>query len=165
PPLAVGIGANTAIFSVLHAALLRPLPYTDPARLVAIGTRSPGGLPGNTGYSTFIDWRDETHAFERMALIRLWQPTMLVSGEPERINGMRVSAEFFRMLGVTPALGRDFTAADDTPAGWRVVLLSDGLRRRRLGGGPSVVGRAIGVTGQPLRLGGVVAPAVAPALS
>src|SRR6267142_160493 len=89
--LALGIGANTAIFSVLNAVLLRPLPYADPDRLVAIGDRSPDGSPGNTGYTTFVDWRDRAHAFEEMALIRSWSPTLMVTGEPERVSAMRVS--------------------------------------------------------------------------
>src|SRR5258705_9486953 len=113
--LALGIGANTAIFSVLNAVVLRPLPYADPDRLVMIGERGPGGSAGNVGYTTFLDWRDRSHAFEEMALIRSWIPTLITNGEPERISGLRVSSNFFRMLGVKPMVGRDFTAAEDTP--------------------------------------------------
>jgi putative ABC transport system permease protein len=163
--LAVGIGANTAIFSVLHAVLLRPLPYSDPDRLVAIGDRSPDGSPGNTGYTTFLDWRERTRAFDDMVLIRSWTPTLLERGEPERINAMRVSAGFFRMLGVTPALGRDFTAADDTPAGWRLLILSDGLWRRRFGTDRSVIGRAITMNDQPFTVIGVMPPSFEPLIS
>src|SRR5438067_1366504 len=163
--LALGIGANTAIFSVVNAVLLRPLPYADPARLVAIGDRSPDGSPGNSGYSTFADWRERTHAFEEMVLIRSWIPTLIVNGEPERINAMRVSAAFFRMLGAKPALGRDFAAAEDTPAGWRVLMLSDGLWRRRFGADPSVVGRAITMNDQQYTIVGVMPASFEPLIS
>src|SRR5512132_2815315 len=87
--LALGIGANTAIFSVVNAVLLRPLPYASPERLVMIGDRGPEGAAGNVGYATFLDWRDRSHAFEEMALIRSWSPTLIADGSPERIGGMR----------------------------------------------------------------------------
>jgi putative ABC transport system permease protein len=163
--LAVGIGANTAIYSVLHAALLRPLPFAEPDRLVAIGDRSPDGSPGNTGYSTFLDWRERSHAFADLVVIRSWIPTLLVSGEPERVDGMRVSAGFFRMLGAAPALGRDFTAAEDTPAGWRVLILSDGLWRRRFGADATVIGRAITMNDQPFTIVGVMPASFEPLIS
>src|SRR5262245_29364013 len=163
--LAIGIGANTAIFSVFHAVLLRPLPYADPDRLVAIGERSPDGSPSNTGYSTFLDWRQRTHAFEDIVMIRSWIPTLSVSGEPERINGMRVSAGFFRMLGVSPTLGRDFTAAEDTPAGWRGVIFSGGLGGRGFGGDPSAIGRALTMSDQLFTIVGVMPAACEPLIS
>jgi putative ABC transport system permease protein len=163
--LALGIGANTAIFSVVNAVLLRPLPYADPDGLVAIGDRSPDGSPGNSGYTTFADWRERSHAFEEMVLIRSWIPTLIVNGEPERINAMRVSARFFRMLGAKPALGRDFADAEDTPAGWRVLMLSDGLWRRRFGADPSVVGRAITMNDQQYTIVGVMPAPFEPLIS
>src|SRR5262249_33347372 len=163
--LALGIGANTAIFSVVNAVLLRPLPYADPDRLVAIGDRSPDGSPGNSGYSTFMDWRERTHAFEDMILIRSWQPTLLAHGEPGRLNAMRVSAAFFRMLGVKPALGRDFAAAEDTPAGWRVLILSDGLWRRRFNADPSAIGRVITMNDQQYTIVGVMPASFEPLIS
>jgi len=163
--LALGIGANTAIFSVVNAVLLRPLPYADPHALVAIGDRSPDGSPGNSGYSTFLDWRERTHAFDEMVVIRSWSPTLIANGEPERISAMRVSAAFFRMLGVKPALGRDFAAAEDTPAGWRVVILSDGLWRRRFGADPSAIGRAITMNDQQYTIVGVMPASFEPLIS
>jgi hypothetical protein len=80
--LALGIGANTAIFSVVNAVLLLPLPYSDPSRLVLIGERESDGSAGNVGYATFLDWRDRSHAFDEMALVRLWIPTLVTNGEP-----------------------------------------------------------------------------------
>src|SRR5262249_10753407 len=120
--LAIGIGANCAIFSLVNAVVLRPLPYADPDRLVVVGERDRDGRTGNVGYLTFLDWRERTHAFDDMALIRDWTPTLVTKGEPERVNGMRVSANYFRMLGIRPALGRDFTPGEDRPDRWRVVL-------------------------------------------
>ena len=163
--LALGIGANTAIFSVLNAVLLRPLPYADPDRLVMVGERSPDGSPGNTGYTTFLDWRDRTHAFEELAMIRSWIPTLIANGEPERVSGMRVTANFFHMLGVKPSLGRDFTAAEDTPAGWRVVILSDSLWRRRFGADPSAIGRVITMNDREFTIVGVMPASFEPLIS
>ena len=163
--LALGIGANTAIFSVLNAVLLRPLPYADPDRLVMIGTRGPDGSAGNVGYTTFLDWRERSHGFEEMALIRSWIPTLIANGEPERISGMRVSASFFHTLGVKPAIGRDFTPAEDTPAGWRVVILSDGLWRRRFGADPAIAGRVITMNDRPYTIVGVMPASFEPLIS
>ena len=163
--LALGIGANTAIFSVLNAVLLRPLPYADPDRLVLIGERGPTGSAGNVGYTTFLDWRDRSHAFEEMALIRSWIPTLITNGEPERISGLRVSANFFHMLGVKPMVGRDFTAAEDTPDLWRVVIVSDGLWRRRFGADPSVVGRVVTMNDLQYTIIGVMPPSFEPLIS
>ena len=163
--LALGIGANTAIFSVLNAVLLRPLPYVDPDRLVMVGERRPDGGAGNVGYITFLDWRERNHGFEDMALIRSWMPTLAVNGEPERISGMRVSANFFGLLGVRPALGRDFIAAEDTPAGWQRVILSDGLWRRRFGGDPAAIGRVITMNDRPFTIVGVMPASFEPLIS
>ena len=163
--LALGIGANTAIFSVVSAVLLRPLPYADPDRLVLIGERGPTGSAGNVGYATFVDWRARSRGFAEMAAIRSWTPTLIAGGEAERIAGMRVSANFFQMLGVKPALGRDFTAAEDSPAGWQVVVLSDGLWRRKFGGDPSVIGRVITFGGLPFTIAGVMPASFEPLIS
>jgi len=163
--LALGIGANTAIFSVVDAVLLRPLPYAEPDRLALIGERGLDASAGSVGYSTFLDWRDRARAFDEMALIRSWQTTLTVNGEPERIAGLRVSANFFAMLGVRPALGRDFRRDEDTPAGWRVVLLSDGLWRRRFNADPAVVGRVLTMNDQSYTVVGVMPASFEPLIS
>jgi putative ABC transport system permease protein len=163
--IALGIGANTAIFSVLNAVLLRPLPYATPDRLVMIGNRGPDGSAGNVDYTTFLDWRERSHGFEAMALIRSWIPTLITNGEPERISGMRVSANFFHTLGVKPAIGRNFTPAEDTPAGWRVVILSDGLWRRRFGADPAIAGRVITMNDRPYTIVGVMPASFEPLIS
>ena len=163
--LALGIGANTAIFSVLNAVLLRPLPYADPDRLVLIGERGPTGSAGNVGYATLVDWRARSRGFAEIAAIRSWLPTLIADGEAERLPGMRVSANFFQMLGVKPAIGRDFTAAEDTPAGWQVVMLSDGVWRRKFGADRSIVGRVITLSGLRFTIVGVMPASFEPLIS
>ncbi len=163
--LALGIGANTAIFSVLNAVLLRPLPYADPDRLVLLGERGPTGFPNNVGYTTFLDWRDRVRGFEQLTLIRSWNPTLIVNGQAERVSGMRVAANFFHTLGVQPAIGRDFTPVDDTPAGSQVVILSDGVWRRTFAADPGIVGRPITMNGLPFTIIGVMPPSFEPLIS
>ena len=163
--LALGIGANTAIFSVVNSVLLRPLPYADPERLVMIGESDTDGSAGNVGYLTFLDWRARSHAFDDMALIRSWQSTLVVNGEPERIAGMRVSANFFSLLGGRAALGRDFRADEDTQANWRVLVLSDGLWRRRFNADPSVIGRVLMMNDVRYTIIGVMPPSFEPLIS
>lgn len=162
--LALGIGANAAIFTVAHTILLRPLPYADPQRLVAFGDRAADGLPTNIGYQTFADFRDQNRAFEQVAAIRSWQPT-LVTTEAERLNAMRVSWNFFAMLGARPAIGRDFRREDDRPDHWRVLVLSDGLWRRRFGANPGVIGRTVRMNDQNYEIVGVLPASFEPLLS
>src|SRR5205823_4585945 len=100
-----------------------------------------------------------------ISMIRSWYPTLIANSQPERIPAMRVSANFLRTLGVAPALGRDFAAADDTPAGWRVRILSDGLWRRRFNADPAVIGRVVTMNDQPYTVGGVMPPSFAPIIS
>ncbi len=162
--LAAGLGVNTTIFSVVNAVLLRPLPYRDASRLVMVGELGSNGA-GNVGYTTFLDWRDRSHGFEDLGLMRSWAGTMVADGEPERVAGMRVSSNFFRLLGVRPALGRDFTREDDTVAGWHVVVLSDSLWRRRFAGDPTAIGRAISLNGLAFTIVGVLPASFEPLLS
>jgi putative ABC transport system permease protein len=163
--IALGIGANTAIFSIFNALLLRPLPFADADQLASIGERTPEGAANNVGYETFADWRQRTHSFEEMAFIRLWTPTLVAGGDPERISALRVSSNYFRMLGVLPAIGRDFRSEEDTPATWRVAILSDGLWRRRFGADPSIVGRNVSVNDQPFTIIGVLPASYEPLIS
>ena len=153
--IALGIGANTAIFTVANTALLRPLPFADPDRLVFFGDTGSDGLPSNIGFQTFADVRDRTRAFQDVAAIRSWQPT-LVTTDAERLNAMRVSWNFFAMLGVRPALGRNFRREDDHPDRYRVLILSDGLWRRRFNADPAVVGRTIRMNDQSFEIVGVM---------
>jgi putative ABC transport system permease protein len=154
--LTLGIGANTAIFTIVDAVLLRPLPYVDPERLVTVGDRTADGLATNVDFTTVADWRARSQSFESLALMRSWQPTLVAGGEAERLPAVRVSWHYFDMMGVRPALGRMFTADDDRPDHWRVLLLSDGLWRRRFGADPSVIGRTIVMNDREYRVIGVM---------
>jgi predicted permease len=161
--LAVGIGGNTAIFSVVDATRAQAIPYTDPERLVTlIGNVDRGGAVERRGasYPDFLDWRAQaTRSFEDIAAA---DPQMMTLGgieEPERIETEFVSASFFSLLGATPALGRTFREDEDqlsSPVA--VIVLSDGMWRRRFGADPNVLGRSVTLTGQPFTVIGVMPP-------
>src|SRR5215218_1854902 len=148
--LALGIGANTAIFSVVNTILLRPLPYKDPERLVMVwedATRL--GYPRDTpAAANFVDWRDQNQVFEAMAALADQSFNLTGMGDPERLEGKRASASLFGLLGVEPLLGRGFLPEDDQPGGRRVAVLSHGLWQRRFGADPKVVGRSLELNGQ-----------------
>ncbi len=137
--LAIGIGATTAIFSVVNAVLLRPLPFANAERLIMFGDSASRDSYGTIGYATFADFRDRSRSLEQLAAIRSWQTT-LVTSEAERLPGMRVSWNYFSVLGVQPALGRTFRREEDHPDRYRVLVLS-GLWRRRFNADPGVIGR------------------------
>jgi len=148
--LALGIGANTAIFSVVNTVLLRPLPYKDPERLVLVWEdATKQGYPHDTpAAANFVDWRDQNHVFEGMAAISDESFNLTGSGDPERLEGNTVSASLFPLLGVDPHIGRVFTAAEDQPGSQHVVLLSYALWQRRFGADPGIVGKALTLNGE-----------------
>lgn len=159
--LALGIGANTAIFTVVNALLLEPLPYTAPDRLVMVWQdfRARGGpvdewaSPGN-----YVDWSREKNLFTGVAAIGGWRPTLTGEAEAEPLAGEQVTYEYFSILGVAPALGRDFVASDDVPNAPRVTMISDGLWKRRFGARRTVVGEVIDLSGEPHEIVGVLPP-------
>ena len=154
--LALAIGATTAIFSVIEPVLLRPLPYPHAERLVLVWERDRDGSRDNVGFATYRDLMAQTQTLERAAAIGDWQPTLSDNGEPERVQGDRVSWTYFRTLGVQPVLGRDFTAQEDLPGNNQVVILSHGIWQRRYGGAASIIGRAISIDGKPMTVVGVM---------
>ncbi|HEY9284983.1 MAG TPA: ABC transporter permease [Pyrinomonadaceae bacterium] len=156
--LALGVGANTAIFSVVNTVLLRPLPYRDPDRLVTVWEDdTKGGFPKDTpAAANYIDWRDQNRVFEGMAAIADQSYNLTGVGEPERLDGRRVSASLFPLLGVEPELGRAFLPQEDAPGANRVAVLSHGLWRRRFGGDPKIVGRPINLNGEAHEVIGVM---------
>jgi putative ABC transport system permease protein len=156
--LALGIGANTAIFSVVNTVLLRPLPYKDPERLAMVWEdASKHGYPRDTpAAANYIDWRDQNTTFEGMAAIADESFNLTGAGDPERLEGRLVSANLFPLLGVEPQLGRPFTAPEDQPGSNRVVVLSYGLWQRRFGGDNSIVGKTLNLNGDTYTVVGVM---------
>jgi len=155
--LALGIGANTAIFSVVNAVLLRSLPFHDPDRLVMVWEdASFAGFPRNTpAPANYADWKSQNHVFEDMGALVDNSFNLTGDGEPEKIDAYEVTANFFSMLGVKPALGRAFLPGEDTP-GMRGAILSYGLWERRYGARPDVVGKDILLNGEKYAVVGVM---------
>ena len=158
--LALGVGANTAVFTVINALLIRPLPYADPARLVMVwqDLRARGGpvdewaTPGN-----YADWRQEKGIFENVSVISGWLPTLTEAGAgAEPLEGEQVSHEYFPVLGVNAARGRTFHQADDVPNAARVVVIGHGLWQRRFGADPALVGRVLLLGGEQHEVIGIL---------
>jgi len=155
--LALGIGANSAIFSVVNAILLRPLPYKNPDQLVMIWEEATHlGFPKDTPPpANFLDWRKQATVFTGMSALVGQTYNLTGAGEPERLDGRRVSANIFDVLGVRPIIGRTFVAEEDKP-GTKVVLLNESLWKRRFGGDPSVIGRVITLNNEGYTVIGVM---------
>ena len=131
--LALGIGANTAIFSVVNGVLLRPLPYEEPDRLVRLSEDSPQVPEMSISYPNFLDWRAQNKSFKGLAAMQFKNYNLMGAGEPERLQGRNVSATFFDVLGVRPIIGRSFLAEEDQPGANRVCLVINFLWQRRFG--------------------------------
>ena len=156
--LALGIGANTAIFSVVNGVLLRPLPYTDPDKLVMIWNRYGASEMSQAHVSVpdFIDRRDQSRTLEQIAAIDERSFNLIGGDEPERIEGARVSASLFPLLGVSAAQGRVFLAEEDQPGRHQVVILSNGLWKRRFGGTTGLLGQEIDLNGAAYTVVGIM---------
>ena len=158
--LALGIGANTAIFSVVNAVLLRPLPFPDPDSLVAVFETVPqrGMLRGSHSYPNFFDVRSQNTTFERLASYHGSNFIMTGRGEPARLQGEVVTADLFPLLGVAPMLGRTFHADEDKPSDARVVVISHSLFRKHFGEDPSILNQVITLDGRGYTVVGVMPP-------
>ncbi len=159
--LALGIGANTAIFSVVNGVLLRPLPYAEPEELVMVWqdhTRIDGPATEWASPDNFVDWRAQNDVFEGMFAFSGWSPTLTGVQEPEQLNGAAVSYDAFSILGTKPLLGRDFRLEEDQPKAARVVLLSHALWQRRFAASPDVIGKAIRFDNETATVIGVMPP-------
>lgn len=158
--LALGIGANTAIFSVINTVLLRPLPFSDPDRIVVPMNRSPEGSGPAASVPKYNIWRKRTKALQDVSAYDTGGPGLNLSGgdRPEQLKGIHVSYEFFQLFGARTVLGRTFTAEEDRPRGGNVVVLSNGLWQRRFGSDRSIAGKGITLGGELYRVVGVLAP-------
>jgi putative ABC transport system permease protein len=156
--MALGIGANTAIFSVVNAVLLRPLPYRAPDRIVTIRNYGANSNHVHVTGADFLDWREQATVFEQIAALTKDDVDLTESGEPERLTAGLVSADLFRALGVAPAYGRGFTPAEDEPGAAQVVILSHRLWQRRFGLDPQIIGRAITLGGRSRTVIGIMPP-------
>jgi len=141
--LALGIGASTAIFSAVNPILFQPLPYPHAGRLMMIQEMRNNGSPRRPSFATFHGLAEGSHTFDAMAVVKPWQPTTVGTGQPERFEGQRVSAGYFRVVGVLPSMGRDFQAPDDQFSGPNVVILSDRLWRRNFAGDSTILGKQV----------------------
>src|ERR1044071_2143961 len=156
--LALGIGANTAIFSVVNSTLLKSLPYAEPDRLVLLWGDSPAqGNHRNQVSSTDVDdWRRQNGVFEEVSTFGDWSATFVGAGDPERVPGTQVGEGFFRVMRGTAMLGRTFLPEEQEDGKDDVIVLGHGLWQRRFGGDPSVVGRAVSLGGRPYTIVGVM---------
>jgi predicted permease len=150
--LALGIGANTAVLSVAYAVLIKPLPYEQPEQIYSVEVIVPErreqipSMPATV--QTFLAWRRADTVFSALSALTRWEASITGDGEPERLGGARVSANFFSFLGVAPARGRGFLSEEETPGKEQVVVISDALWRRRYGSDPTIVGRNVVINGE-----------------
>jgi len=144
--LALGIGASTAIFSAVNPILFEPLPYPHADRIMMIWNTYQGAR-AEIAFGTYRELVERSGSFEAMAAFQLWQPAMTGDAQPERLDGQRASASFFRVLGIQPFLGRDFLASEDVFHGPKVAILSDKLWRRKFNGDRTIIGHQVKLDG------------------
>src|SRR5262245_20835813 len=156
--LALGIGANTAIFSLVNSILLRQLPFRQPEQLVWVASRRPDSGKRPFNLPDFIDYRDQNRSLDGIAAFANWSATLTDRGDPERLQGLRISANAFEMLGVGAEVGRVLLPADDTPGRERVVVVGHGLWRRRFGSDPHLVGQTLSLNGAGYTVVGILPP-------
>jgi predicted permease len=154
--LALGIGANTALFSVVNGVLLNPLPYPNPQELVEVAAKAPPFSESSVSYPNFLDWVRENRTFQALAAYRMKDLSLTGSGDSLEVKAMQVSASFFPLLGVKPLIGRNFTPQEDQKGAAPVVLLSYGLWKSKFGGLPEIVGKTLTLDGRAYTVVGVV---------
>ena len=154
--LALGIGANTAMFSIVDAVLLKPLPFPEPERMVRVWEAPPNSLPNITTTLTFLDWKRQDTVFEALSVQCPTRAAVATGGDPARLSGKLVSADYFKVFGVKPRIGRTFAPEEDQPGAAPVVVLSYSFWQTRFGGDPDVLKRGLALDGEPHRIIGVL---------
>jgi predicted permease len=157
--LALGIGANNAVFTFVNAVLLRGLPFDEPDKIIAIGMTDARGRQFGASRLDFYDWRDQAKSFSHLSIVQGSPMNVSDEGRPaEQFQGTYGSANLFKLIGQRPIIGRDFGASDDNPAGEPVVIIANGLWKNRYGSDPSIVGRTIKINSRPSTVIGVMPP-------
>jgi putative ABC transport system permease protein len=156
--LALGIGANSAIFSAVYSLLLKPLPFPEIDRVITIWDKEPtrGYTHNEVAMANYLDWRAQNHSFDQLALYRWWSVNLTGIDTPERIQGFQVTANFIDVTGIKPILGRAFTEEEDQPGKGAVAIIANSLWQRRFGGDPNIIGKTITVNRLPLTIVGVM---------
>jgi predicted permease len=155
--LALGIGANTALFSIVNGVLLNPLPYANPEQLVTLHASKPNFETGSISFPNFRDWRKDNRTFSAMAISRSFGFSLTGRGEPERVQAKLVSSDFFSLLGVQPVIGRSFVSGEDEIGAAPIVMISAGLWRRKFGSSPDALGKTLTLDGHDYTIVGVFA--------
>jgi predicted permease len=154
--LALGIGGNTAIFSIVNGVLLNPLPFPQPDRLVALHESKPNFENGSISYPNFLDWRKDNRTFSSMGLSRRWAFSLTGRGDAEQVNANFISAGYFDVLGIHPLYGREFTLPEEQRGAAPVALISEGLWRRKFNAAPSILGQTVTLDGKTFSIIGVI---------
>ena len=146
--IALGVGANTALFSVVNGVLLNPLPYPQPEQIVTLHESKPNFETGSISFPNFRDWRKDNHTFSAMAISRGSTWGLTGTGEALQVNGEFVASDFFGILGVNPLLGRTFAPGEDEIGAGPVTLISEGLWQRKFASAPDIVGKSMTLDGR-----------------
>ena len=155
--LALGIGANTALFSVVNGVLLNPLPYPDPNQVVSVASVAPGFGEASISYPDYLDWMRDNHSFSSLAAYKSFLDfNLLGQGEPQRVSADRVTANFLPTLGLTPSIGRNFTPAEDQLNGPPAVVLSNGFWKTKFASSPNILGKALNLDGTEYTVVGIL---------
>jgi len=156
--LALGIGANTAMFTIVDAVLLKPLPFPEPERMVRVWETPPNSSPNATTTLTFLDWKRQDTIFEALSVENRTRAAVATDGEVVRVPGKVVSADYFQVFGVKPLIGRTFAPGEDQPGAAPVAVLSHSLWQTEFGGDPGILNRDLMLDGEPHKVIGVLAP-------
>ena len=161
--VALGIGANTAIFSFVYAVMLRPLPFAEPQRLMQVNEKNDKlNLPRfGASVLNYLSWAEQTQTFERLGAVGFGSYNLSGQGDPEQFTGTRISPSLMPLLGISPVAGRAFADGEDKPGSAPVVMISEGLWKRRFGGEPSLVGRNLTLNGVDCTVIGIAPPSLA----